>query len=267
MAEQLDKKAARLEEGYFGTLEQAVEYLISCRERGESVYIDFNGVQLFSSDVTMDSAFLQVVGVTKEYDDESKRRMSEASTEEERKAIMEEWNQKRKENRGTPTRENARFEKKYLGTIDDAVKYLIDCRNRGKSVYIDFNGTELYSCDVTLDSAYHQIVGMSKEEDEQSRREFKAAKTEEEKDEVIKKWYAIRERNLNPEGSEERIAEISRRIDEESRLMSQEAKKEKLQGEVKSIESELELLKQREEELKKRLDGKKSELDSLGEEK
>ena len=108
---------------------------------------------------------------------------------------------------------------------------------------------------------------MSKEEDEQSRREFKAAKTEEEKDEVIKKWYAIRERNLNPEGSEERIAEISRRIDEESRLMSQEAKKEKLQGEVKSIESELELLKQREEELKKRLDGKKSELDSLGEEK
>ena len=50
-------------------LEKAVEMLQEAKERGEHVYCVFNGTELHSDNVTMDSAFLAVKGKTKEESD------------------------------------------------------------------------------------------------------------------------------------------------------------------------------------------------------
>ena len=83
-------------------------------------------------------------------------------------------------------------EKTYLGDIKTAVAYLQECNRNGQNVYVDFNGHKLYSCDVTLESAYMEVVGMTKEEDEAIREEYIQAKTEEEKEAIIAKWNSIR---------------------------------------------------------------------------
>lgn len=49
-------------------------------------------------------------------------------------------------------------------TIEDAVNKLLDYKNKGKSVYGDFNGVTLYSDTVTMDYAYLKITGKNKTE-------------------------------------------------------------------------------------------------------
>ena len=46
------------------TLEETVRALIQFRVKGEDVYCDFNGTVLKSPDVTFDSAYLAVTGMT-----------------------------------------------------------------------------------------------------------------------------------------------------------------------------------------------------------
>ena len=48
----------------------------------------------------------------------------------------------------------------YMGNIDNCVKVLSQYRERGENVYVEFNGHKIYSCDVTLDSAYKEITGI-----------------------------------------------------------------------------------------------------------
>lgn len=55
-------------------IEDAVNQLIDHRERGESVFCTFNGHKIYSADVTMDSAFLEVTGKNKaDFDEEQKK--------------------------------------------------------------------------------------------------------------------------------------------------------------------------------------------------
>lgn len=66
-------------------LSNAVMELLEYKERGELVCGDFNGHMLYSDTVTMDSAYLEIVGVTKaEYDrqqEESRQRWIQAEKE------------------------------------------------------------------------------------------------------------------------------------------------------------------------------------------
>lgn len=61
-------------------------------------------------------------------------------------------------------------------SIDEAVEKLISERKLGHDCYINFNGVKIFSKNVTLDSAYLDITGMSKKEfenyQEKRRREF-----------------------------------------------------------------------------------------------
>lgn len=62
------------------------------------------------------------------------------------------------------TRKNAR-RIEYTGTkLDDCVKFLLEYKDRGESVVVNFEGHDLYSCDVTIDNAYMEITGKTKEE-------------------------------------------------------------------------------------------------------
>ena len=49
-------------------------------------------------------------------------------------------------------------------TIEEAVNLLLDYRQKKKLVCLDFNGVTLYSDEVTMNAAYMQIVGMTKEQ-------------------------------------------------------------------------------------------------------
>lgn len=49
-------------------------------------------------------------------------------------------------------------------TIDQAVAKLLEYKKDEQLVYGRFNGVTLYSDEVTMDSAYQEITGQSKEE-------------------------------------------------------------------------------------------------------
>jgi len=53
------------------TVEQAVNLLLSYKEEGKLVFGKFNGVILYSDEVTMDSAYQEITGITKAEFDES----------------------------------------------------------------------------------------------------------------------------------------------------------------------------------------------------
>lgn len=80
--------------------------------------------------------------------------------------------------------------------LDHAILFLEKCRKNGQNVYLDFNGHKLYSCDVTFDSAYLEVIGLTKAEDESIRIQMLKAKTEEEKDALINKWSEMRRAHL-----------------------------------------------------------------------
>lgn len=82
------------------TIEHAVSELLEYKKRGELVYCDFNGHMLYSDNVTIDSAYLEIVGMTKEeFDREQERQREEyRKREEEHKAkvpeLTKEWIEK-----------------------------------------------------------------------------------------------------------------------------------------------------------------------------
>ena len=59
------------------SLENVVEQLLEAKARGEHVYCDFNGHELHSDNVTMDSAFKEVTGLTKEEHDRREKEWHE----------------------------------------------------------------------------------------------------------------------------------------------------------------------------------------------
>lgn len=67
----MNKKYEQIDFFAGNTVEQAVNELLSYREKGKLVCGEFNGVTLHSDTVTMDSAYLEIVGKTKlEFDKE-----------------------------------------------------------------------------------------------------------------------------------------------------------------------------------------------------
>lgn len=204
---------------YHLSLDEAVEYLQECRKRGLNFYLDFNGHKLYSCDVTIDSAYMEVVGMTKAEDAASKEEFKRATTEEQREAIIKEWSDLiEKHKRETPEERDSivkewnnirktqkgiiesvknsaiEAEEKYHLGLDETVEYLQECKRRGLNVYVDFNGHRLYSCDVTMDSAYMEVVGMTRSEDVASKEEFKKATTDEARKEVIARWSMLQKR-------------------------------------------------------------------------
>ena len=111
----LEKDNAKEVTGIWHTIDDAVEYLINCRESGQSVYLVFNNVRLYSADVTLEKAYLQITGLTpKEFkiaqDDYKMARKEEIEEENNIKEALtyaigsdlhETWRKPRKRNDGT----------------------------------------------------------------------------------------------------------------------------------------------------------------------
>ena len=60
----MDKIYQEVDFGYCGTLKDAVENLEGCRDNGILAYGTFNGYILHSDTVTLDDAYLKIVGIT-----------------------------------------------------------------------------------------------------------------------------------------------------------------------------------------------------------
>ena len=56
--------------------------------------------------------------------------------------------------------------------LDQAVELLLEYKKEGKSVYCEFNGHKLYSDNVTIDSAYMEVIGMTKTEFDKEQQEW-----------------------------------------------------------------------------------------------
>ena len=98
-------------------------------------------------------------------------------------------------------------------SIDEAVGKLIFEREAGHDCYISFNGIKLFSRDVTLDSAYLDVTGMTRdefiEERERKRKEFEEFMEREEKKAKERIPYWIKEgHKLFPKDKHEMWDEI-----------------------------------------------------------
>jgi len=83
-------------------IESAVTTLLQARANGENAFIEFNGHKLYSADVTMDSAYLEITGKTKEQSDKDQAEWSKnyekeyAVAQERAKANIPNWVEKGK---------------------------------------------------------------------------------------------------------------------------------------------------------------------------
>lgn len=85
---------------YFGDIDGAIQELNRYKERGELVYIEFNGKKLYSDIDDLDSAYKKVTGKTKAEFDEAERIRHEEYEEQQRKhkeaipQLTKEWIEK-----------------------------------------------------------------------------------------------------------------------------------------------------------------------------
>ena len=70
-----------------------------------------------------------------------------------------------------------------IHNIDEAVEVLTYAREQGRNLWFDFNGHKLYSADVTLDSAYIEVLGMDKATYEKKQKEWREEYERKEKEE------------------------------------------------------------------------------------
>ena len=89
--------------------------------------------------------------------------------------------------------------------LDETVEMLLKMKKQGKSVYCEFNGHKLYSDNVTIDSAYLEVLGTTKEEWVKKRQEWLESlrkKEEQVKNDATKKiphWIEKGEKYIYPQ--------------------------------------------------------------------
>jgi len=97
----MDKEYKQLE--FWGNIECAVNELMKYKEKGILACGEFNGVTLYSDTVTMDSAYLSIVGKTKSQFEKEQQEWRENYEREEKKfkesipALTKEWISKSRE--------------------------------------------------------------------------------------------------------------------------------------------------------------------------
>ena len=80
-------------------------------------------------------------------------------------------------------------------TLDDAVNRLIKERENGNHVYLEFNGEKIYSDTVTIESAYQQICGCTKEEFESKQKQGYKDNSKEESKRIVDKMFEVTAEN------------------------------------------------------------------------
>ena len=126
------------------------------------------------------------------------------------------------------TRENA-SKVEIKGGLDEAITYLQDMQQKGQNVYIELGGHKLYSCDITVDGAYMEVLGTTKAENDAMEQKFNQAKTKEEEETVIEEWQEVIDKHQKGDETKEDKQEDKK----------EETTKEDIELELKNIQEEL----------------------------
>ncbi|MEF2620183.1 MAG: hypothetical protein U0N02_05125 [Clostridia bacterium] len=131
------------------------------------------------------------------------------------------------------TRENA-SKVEIKGGLDEAITYLQDMQQKGQNVYIELGGHKLYSCDITVDGAYMEVLGTTKAENDAMEQKFNQAKTKEEEETVIEEWQEVIDKHQKGDETKEEKQEDKK--EEATKEDKQEDKKEETTKEDKELE-------------------------------
>ena len=139
------------------------------------------------------------------------------------------------------TRENA-SKVEIKGGLDEAITYLQDMQQKGQNVYIELGGHKLYSCDITVDGAYMEVLGTTKAENDAMEQKFNQAKTKEEEETVIEEWQEVIDKHqkgdeTKEEKQEDKKEEATKENKQEDK--KEETTKEDIELELKNIQEEL----------------------------
>lgn len=195
--QEIKKDAKRASNPFLGSIDDAVNYLQEQNQLGENVYVEFDGVKLYSYDVTLDNAYLRILGMTKEEDESFKKEMEKTSNSDESKEIYERWANIKEEHLQNYKKRAKPAPKQYLGNLKNAVDYLKECDDFGDNVYIDFNDKRIYSYGIDLDNAYMHVIGLTYAEDQDIKEKMEKASTPEEKQKVVNEYSEIIEENMS----------------------------------------------------------------------
>ena len=139
------------------------------------------------------------------------------------------------------TRENA-SKVEIKGGLDEAITYLQDMQQKGQNVYIELGGHKLYSCNITVDGAYMEVLGTTKAENDAMEQKFNQAKTKEEEETVIEEWQEVIDKHqkgdeTKEEKQEDKKEEATKEDKQEDK--KEETTKEDIELELKNIQEEL----------------------------
>ncbi|MGN1383755.1 MAG: hypothetical protein ACI4XD_00460 [Clostridia bacterium] len=139
------------------------------------------------------------------------------------------------------TRENA-SKVEIKGGLDEAITYLQDMQQKGQNVYIELGGHKLYSCDITVDGAYMEVLGTTKAENDAMEQKFNQAKTKEEEETVIEEWQEVIDKHqkgdeTKEDKQEDKKEEATKEDKQEDK--KEETTKEDIELELKNIQEEL----------------------------
>ena len=139
------------------------------------------------------------------------------------------------------TRENA-SKVEIKGGLDEAITYLQDMQQKGQNVYIELGGHKLYSCDITVDGAYMEVLGTTKAENDAMEQKFNQAKTKEEEETVIEERQEVIDKHqkgdeTKEEKQEDKKEEATKEDKQEDK--KEETTKEDIELELKNIQEEL----------------------------
>ncbi len=138
-------------------LESVVYLLLSYKADGSHVYCDFNGHKLYSDTVTMESAYLEVCGKTKEQVEEDQKKELERAAKREESRKEREQRYKRKvfeSNNGEPVEVS-------MDKVIEGLKYICEHRDVSQEELIDAL-LEL-GCNFTLEDVRREIAKTEKE--------------------------------------------------------------------------------------------------------
>lgn len=263
---------------FFGsTLDECVESLLKFQKRGESVVVEFNGHKLYSTDISMDRAYQEVLGMTqKRYEQK-----------------MEEWH---KEHQEREAREKAEAKDKIPDWIEKGKEFIYPERMEKWINCVEARSRDLYH-GMELDSA---LALMKKLESGATMKEAKEMFNEQGHSEAgagmvrrilfhfAKRGPEFYESTALRELSEEdkkliqdkkrenaELEELHKtastkevpaeRRAEEKEIVDSLSEKAQLTSEIDNIEQQLKEVRAKDAELKKDLEEKKSKLNELEE--
>ena len=138
-------------------LETVVYLLLAYKADGQHVYCDFNGHKLYSDTVTMEKAYLEVCGETKEQFEENQKKASEVTTKRREEIKEREQGYKRKvleSNHGEPVELS-------MDNIIKGLKYI--CEHRAVSQEELIDALLELDCNFTLDDVRREIAKTEEE--------------------------------------------------------------------------------------------------------